>query len=249
MRRPRSTPDRVGRRPARRVAGPATPAEPAEDPRHQTTVEPIAPSDRPSGPKMRSSHRASAGADPDGGHPQHVRGGPSNTAAAPRAGMGCWVRTAAGGAAVRTPSDRRGEAPPGRPRTAVSGRLCVPAGEGGPGTGTLPRPAGPSSAPPREQVVPPAVAHPARPRRRPRPRARLPRLRPARPRRARPRRAGARRPRASGSAPASGSASSSASRSSCRCCPGPASTSAPSRGWRSRSSRRPTSPSSAAPPR
>jgi apolipoprotein N-acyltransferase len=52
------------------------------------------------------------------------------------------------GVAVRTPSDRCGEASRrlvGRPSGAgaVSGRLCVPAGPGGPATGTLARPAEP----------------------------------------------------------------------------------------------------------
>ena len=114
VRRPRALPGR-GRPRARPEDATGHPAERARRPHHQTTVAPIAPSDRPSGPKVRTGVRAAAGADPDGGHPQHVRGTGSTTRPPGRAGMGCWVRTAAGGAAVRTPSDRLGEAPPGTP--------------------------------------------------------------------------------------------------------------------------------------
>ena len=111
-----------------------------------------------------------------------------------RAGMGCWVRTAADGAAVRTPSDRRGAGTPAGPAT-VSGRQCVPAGAGGPVTGTLPRPADPATTPsgrtarrwPWRTLLAAAGGLRARPR--------VPRLRPRRPRGARPGRARARRPR------------------------------------------------------
>src|SRR3954463_13699557 len=68
-----------------------------------------------------------------------------------RTGMGCWVRTAAEGAAVRTPSDRHGEVSrlpgthgePERFREAVRA-----AGAGQPVVGTLTRPAPPVTHPP-----------------------------------------------------------------------------------------------------
>ena len=155
----------------------------------------------------------------------------------PDSGMGCWVRTAAarGGpdparpARGRHPGDRRGE-------PAASGRQCVPAGSGGPAG----RHAGPA---PRHAA---AAGRPATRRaRRSRPAgvARgapllaaagglvlvlafpgydLPALAPSSARRR------WRSPCAAGaSGPACGSGWSSGWPSSCRCCPGPASTSGP----------------------
>jgi hypothetical protein len=63
--RSRALPGR-GRPRARPEDATGHPAERARGPHHQTTVAPIAPSDRPSGPKMRIDVRAAAGADLDG---------------------------------------------------------------------------------------------------------------------------------------------------------------------------------------
>ena len=242
MRAPRPARDAAPRAPSRALPGRGSPATRPEDASRRTRRSPhdvrtIRQRSRRSPPATgRPARRcglacgASAGADPDGGHPQHVRPGPfARVRARPgRAGMGCWVRTAAGGAAVRTPSDRRGEAAPGGARRQVPGRQCVPAGAArAGGTGTLPRPADRGDAPsgrdarrwPWRTLLAAAGGLRAR--------ARVPRLRPVRPRRrsAPPR---SRSPSAaSGSAPGSGSAWSSGWPSSCRCCPGPASTSGP----------------------
>jgi apolipoprotein N-acyltransferase len=121
------------------------------EPHHQTTVEPIATSDRPSGPKVRSPCGVTVSADPDGGHPELDRGLPLMDGLPERTGMGCWVRTAAARAAVRTPSYRlgggtRSQSAAAADRTADSGRHGVPAGPSGPATGTLPRPAGPETS-------------------------------------------------------------------------------------------------------
>ena len=132
---------------------------------------------------------------------------------------------------------RRGGPDPVRPARGTdrrrSGRLQVPAGAGEPAVGTLSRPAGPATQPPgarsRARL---ALAHPAGRRRRPRCSS-WPS--PATTSSASPCSAPPRWPSpsaGSGSAPGSGSAWCSASRSSSRCCPGPASTSAPSPGWR-----------------
>src|SRR3954469_19706628 len=77
--------------------------------------------DRPQRPAVRPEDRGPAGsalpaADTDGG--TTAEGPPSSPPLASsgwapgrgRAGVGCWVRTAADDAAVRTPSDRLGEA-------------------------------------------------------------------------------------------------------------------------------------------
>ena len=145
-----------GRRPSRRtLAGHSGGAR--RSPRHQTTVAPVAPSDRPSGPKMRTTSGATAGADPDGETPRHTGAGRSPPAPGTcRDGMLGQDRGSV--AAVRTPpSPARGgipgPAPSVRPGT-VSGRQCVPAGAGGPVTGTLPRPADPAAAPSAPRRMP-----------------------------------------------------------------------------------------------
>ena len=111
------------RGPAARAGGrlTATPAEPARRPRHQTTVAPLASSDRPSGPKMRIPGDATAGADTDGGntpfpHPSHAEGGALDEA------NGMLGQDRGSVAAVRTPPLRRGE--------ASSGPLGHPGGRG-----------------------------------------------------------------------------------------------------------------------
>ena len=122
---------------------PDTPAEPAEDPRHQTTVAPIAPSDRPSGPKMRTPSGASAGADPDGWNTRGtIRGGVARPTATGTGRDGMLGQDRGSVAAVRTPPDRRGEASRDLARPSGPGRF--PGGsacrqeQAGRCTGTLP---------------------------------------------------------------------------------------------------------------
>lgn len=71
MRSSGSSRDALGHaRPEQRAAGrrglTGHPGGACPDPRHQTTVEPIAPSDLPSGPKMRPPRGALPAADPEG---------------------------------------------------------------------------------------------------------------------------------------------------------------------------------------
>ena len=191
-------------------------------------------------PARRCGSRASAtaGADPDGGT-SAARPGRAVGAAAPdgRDGMLGQDRCSARRSGPRPTG--AGEASPGpAPGPAASRRLCVPAGAGGPGTGTLRRPAGPRAPPPARSPPVAALAHAARRSPgassscSPSPVTTCPPWRRSAPPRWRSPSA------ASGSGPGSGSGWSSGWRSSCRCCPGPASTSAPSRGWRWRCSRR-----------
>ena len=243
------------RGPAARAGGrwPATPAEPARRPRHQTTVAPLASSDRPSGPKMRIPGDATAGADPDGGkHPVS----PPFARSGRGPGRGEWD-------AGSGPRQCRSGPDPARPARGRNPGACG-------GTRSLPA-AGPGGSTCRQVQ---AVRWPARSRRRPRPRRCRPRVRPdgsrgarcSRPpagspaasrfptTAARPWRPSARRPWRSpsaggGSAPVSGSGWSSGWRSSSPCSPGPASTSGPCRGWPWPSGRRCTWGCWAAPPR
>ena len=126
--------------------------------------------------------------------------GPGSTERPPgRAGMGCWVRTAADGAAVRTPSDRLGEAV-ARARPAAGSREAERAGRSSgagdahaPSTRRLRDGPDPTLRPaswPWRTLLAAARRTAARPR--------LPRLRPDRAGRPRPRRTGARRPRGAG---------------------------------------------------
>ena len=124
---PRSSPDRGGGGPpedARRQPR----RSPPDDPRHQTTVAPIAASDRPSGPKMRIAERRDRRR--RHGRMKHpvlptrrtLGSGPG------RGGMGCWVRTAAvrQRSGPRPSGAGRHPGPPGarRPGTVPGGSAC-----------------------------------------------------------------------------------------------------------------------------
>ena len=189
---------RAGRRAGRGARRPADPAEPARGPHHQTTVAPVAASDRPSGPKVRTPGRRRPPARP----------------ADTRNGMLGQDRSAPGGGpdparpARARPRARQRSA---GPRPAASGRQCVPAGRmrpaADPAADAVARPAS-SRRRRRRARRPPAGGWPWRTRWPPP--AAWPWCSPSpgttsRPRAARPGGAGARRARPAGPRRASGS--------------------------------------------